>query len=177
MFKKNSIKSCIISLILVLSIGLSVLPFTSAQAASEPEAGNYPLLERLLKRERAALEKQGERLERTDENVSKVETLIEKAKTKGIDTTALEEALTAYQERLVTFVGFHEQAASRLANPAGFDENGKVTDQQAAQETLRQAGEAMRRGHLEITEASLDLRGAVRDFLKANRSAGMAINP
>ena len=177
MFKKYAFKSCIISLIFILTMGLSALPLTSAQAASGPEAGNNRLLERLLQRERMALEKQGERLERTGENVSKVETLIEKAKAKGIDTTALGEALTAYQERLTIFSDFHEQAASLLANPAGFDENGKVTDRQAAQESLRQAGEAMRRGHLEITEASLDLRAALRAFLKANRPAGIATRP
>jgi hypothetical protein len=177
MFKKYSSKTCIISMILILTIGLSVLPFSSARAASDPEDGKNPRLEKLLRGERTALEKQGERQERTAENITKVETLIEKAKAKGIDTSALEAALTTYQERRVSFREYHDKAASLLANPAGFDANGKVTDRKEALQTLRQAGEALRRAHLEITEASLDLREVVRDFVKANRSVGRAAKP
>jgi hypothetical protein len=77
----------------------------------------------------------------------------------------------------VTFGELHDQAASLLANPAGFDANGKVTDRKTALETLRQAGEALRRAHLGITEASLDLRDAVRAFVKANKPVGATAKP
>jgi hypothetical protein len=160
-----------------LGIERTFLSFTSARAASDPEDGGNLRLEKLLRGERTALEKQGERLERTAENITKVETLIEKAKAKGIDTTALEASLVTYQERLVSFRECHNKAASLLATPVGFDANGKVTDRKEALKTLRQAGEALRRAHLEITEASMDLRAAVRVFVDTNKPAGTAAKP
>jgi hypothetical protein len=153
------------------------LPFTSAQAAAETGEGGNPRLEKLLRGEKTALEKQGERLDHTDEIIAKTENLIEKAKEKGADTSALEAALAAYQERLVVVQQHHDQAASLLANPAGFDANGKVTDKKEALKTLRKVGEELRRAHLEISEASMDLRAAVRAFIAANKPEGVSVRP
>jgi len=169
MNKIFSLKARFISIILILTIGLAALPFTSAQAAAETSEGGNPRLEKLLQRERTALEKQGERLDHTDEIIAKTESLIEKAKSKDIDTSALEAALATYQERLVGVREHHNKAASLLANPAGFDGDGEVTDKKEALKTLRSAGEELRRAHLKITEASMDLRAAVRAFKEAHK--------
>ena len=174
MNKIFSLKARFISIILILTIGLAALPFTSAQAAAE---GGNPRLEKLLRGEKTALEKQGERLDHTDEIIAKTESLIEKAKEKGADVSPLESALAAYQKSLVVVQEHHDQAASLLANPAGFDANGKVTDKKEALKTLRSAGEELRRAHLKITEASMDLRAAVRAFLEANKPEGASVRP
>jgi hypothetical protein len=167
----HSFKTFIISIILVAALGLFALPLTPAQAAAETENGGYPRLEELLRRENYALERQGERLAHTEQVIAKTQALIEKAQEKGLDTSDLEDALATYQERLPAVQAYHDQAASILANPAGFDTDGKVTDRQEAFKTLRSAGEALRRAHLKITEAGMDLRAAVRAFLQANKAA------
>ena len=173
----HSIKTVIISFILVAVLGLAALPLTPAQAATEPEEGSYPRLEELLRREQYALERQGERLAHTEEVKEKTQALIEKAQEKGLDTSDLEAALAAYQERLPVAQEHHDQAAGILANPAGFDPQGKVTDRKEALKTLRSAGEELRRAHLKITEASMDLRKAVRAFLQANKPAVLPEKP
>ena len=176
MYRKFSLKAFVISSMFIFTIILAAIPFTPALAAGSDER-SYPRLEKLLQRERDALEKQQERLDRTDENITKVENLIEEAKNRGLDTSALEAALATYQERLPAVQEHHDKAASLLANPAGFDANGKVTDRKAAIQTLRSAGEELRRAHLKISEATLDLRAAVRAFLEANKPAGTAAKP
>jgi len=177
MNKIFSLKARFISIILILTIGLAALPLTPALAAAETGETGNPRLEKLLQRERTALEKQGERLGHTDEIIAKTESLIEKAKEKGADVSPLESALAAYQKSLVVVQEHHDQAASLLANPAGFDANGKVTDKKEALKTLRSAGEELRRAHLKITEASMDLRAAVRAFLEANKPEGASVRP
>ena len=177
MNKRFSHKTLIISVIVILVIVLSVLPLTPALAASIPDDGNYPRLEKLLQRERTALEKQQTRLDRTDENITRTQNLIEKAKAKGLDTSSLEAALVTYQGRLPAVLQHHDKAASLLANPAGFDVNGKVIDRKEAIKTLRAAGDELLRAHLKITEATLDLRAAVMAFLEANKSVGITAKP
>lgn len=174
---KQSIKAGIISIILVFVLGLAALPLTPAQAAAETEEGSYPRLEELLRREKYALERQGERLAHTEDVIARTQALIEKAQEKGLDTSDLEAALDTYQERLPAVQEHHDQAASILTNPAGFDADGKVTDRKEALKTLRAAGEALRRAHLKITEAGMDLRAAVRAFITANKPAGVLEKP
>jgi hypothetical protein len=169
MLKKLSHQTRIISFMLILVLVLSALPLTQAQAATEAEGDGNPRLEKLLQREKTALEKQGERLERTAQVISRTEALIENVKSKGQDASILEEALKTYQDRLVSVRGHHEKAAQILAHPAGFDQSGKVTERKEAFMTLRTAGEELRRFHLEITEAALDLRDAVRSFKEAHK--------
>jgi hypothetical protein len=70
MFEKFSSKTCIISFILIFTTGFSPFSFTPVLAATEPDDGGSPRLERLLRSERTALTKQAERLERTAENVT-----------------------------------------------------------------------------------------------------------
>lgn len=177
MVKRFPHKTLILSTIVTLVIILSVLPLTPALAAAVPGDGNNPRLEKLLQRERTALEKQQMRLDRTDENITKIQNLIEKAKARGLDTRLLEAALATYQDRLPAVQQHHDKAASLLANPAGFDVNGKVIDRKEAIKTLWAAGSELRRAHLKITEATLDLRAALRAFLEANKSAGITAKP
>jgi len=146
------------------------LPTTPVQAANSTPNTVDTRLENLLMREKIALNNQADRLARTGEVIDRTEKLIQKYKDQGVNTTELEKALASYQEGIQAAQEYHGKAASILANPAGFDANGKVVNRKQALETVRTAGNALRRAHLEITEATLDLRVAVRTFIEEYKS-------
>lgn len=154
---------------LLIAMLLTIVPVNQALAAGEAPEGINTRLENLLMREKIALNNQADRLAHTDDVVAKTEAFIQRMKDKGLDTSEVEEALASYQEGVQAAQEYHDQAAGILASPAGFDANGKVTDRKQALETVRTAGNALRRAHLEITEASMDLRAAVREFIEENK--------
>jgi hypothetical protein len=158
----------IVSVLLITTL-LAALPTSQALAAEDAPEGLNTRLENLLMREKVALNNQADRLARTPEVVAKTEAFIQKMKDKGLDTSNLEKALASYEKGVQAAQEYHDQAAAILANPAGFDANGKVVDRKQAAETVRTAGNALRRAHLEITEASMDLRAAVREFIEENK--------
>jgi hypothetical protein len=87
----------------------------------------------------------------------------------GEDVTELVNALAAFNAGLDEAQGYHDTASSILSEHAGFDDAGKVVDQEQATETVRNAGRALRDAHRALLDASIDFRRAVADWRRAHR--------
>ena len=101
-------------------------------------AGEGKGLEKAFQYEQQWLSRQQERLSRAGEFAAKVQAFIDEQKAKGKDTAALEAALVAFNQQVAAAQGEHDNAASILSAHAGFDENGQVTNREAARETVKQ---------------------------------------
>jgi hypothetical protein len=95
--------------------------------------------------------------------------VIATAKAKGKDTSALEQALATFRQKLATARTAWQSASDTLATHAGFDAQGKVTDAATARETLKSARSAMLSAHATVVGARVELRQALAAFRKANR--------
>jgi hypothetical protein len=167
MYSKTIAKFALLFALAAAVLAGLALPTTSVSAAAQPQAGETNL-ENLLMREQIALNNQRARLDNSAEVSVKTQELIDKLNAQGQDTTELVAALAAFETARAEAETSHAAAAGILAAPAGFDTDGKVTDRKAALETVRTAGQALRRAHLTITQATLDLRLAVREYIETH---------
>jgi hypothetical protein len=125
--------------------------------------------ETMLKRLQDALEHQANRLERADNIIARSEEWIAEQKAEGEDVSDLEAALSAFKNAVVQAYDYHDEAAGLLSSPAGFDSTGKVTDETAARETLRNARIALRGAHLSLEKGVADFRLEVYEWRKAHQ--------
>ena len=138
-------------------------------AGQEPPARQIERLEKAYQRELKATDAQAERLTGAEERVQKFAERIANLKSKGKDTSALEEALANFNEILKAAHTTHDQAAGILKTHAGFDEQGKVTDIQKARETVRQTEKLLSEVHRDLRPAIRDLARAAHEYLRDNR--------
>lgn len=101
----------------------------------------------------------------------RVENLIDQAKARGRDTSALEAALASFRASMNSAQAKHDQGAAILARHAGFDDQGEVTDIQEAWGTVKGAGKEFRDAGKTMASALRALHAAIRDWRKANRDA------
>jgi len=127
-------------------------------------------LEKAYQRELKWLSIQQEHLNKAGEFTGKVQTFIDEQKAKGKDTSALEAALAAFNQQVAAAQGEHDNAASILSAHAGFDENGQVTNREAARETVKSAHEALANARKTLWQAERELRKALKDWRQANKS-------
>ena len=157
---------------LAMLAGFVFTPTSTAYAddgmATAP--GDGKRLEAVFKAEQKWLSIQQEHLNKAGEFADKVQTFIDEQKAKGRDTSALEAALSAFNQQVAAAQGKHDNAASILSAHAGFDENGQVTNREAARETVKSAHEALANARKTLRQAERDLRKAFREWRQANRS-------
>jgi hypothetical protein len=127
-------------------------------------------LEKAYQRELKWLSIQQEHLNKAGEFTGKVQTFIDEQKAKGKDTSALEAALAAFNQQVAAAQGEHDNAASILSAHAGFDENGQVTNREAARETVKSAHEALANARKTLWQAERELRKALKDWRQTNKS-------
>ncbi|HSA99259.1 MAG TPA: hypothetical protein VLE49_01325 [Anaerolineales bacterium] len=156
---------------LVAALGLASLPFASASAAGQydpPVPPQRQLTNERLERIWARQLRMYERFGRTDELVAKAQQLIDRAKAKGKDVSAVQTALDAFAAALKKAQPIYESIKGIVNSHQGFDSSGKVTDPVKAQETIT----AMRGKFKEIKAAmngtGKALREAIREFRAAN---------
>jgi hypothetical protein len=113
--------------------------------------------------------KQAINLRKAGSAADKLQALIDKAKAKGKDVSALESALATFRGQLANAQASHDGAAAILAAHAGFDVNGKVTDPTAAHQTNLDARKNLMDAHVSLVKALADLRAEVRAWRNANR--------
>ena len=155
--------------IAVLAGTVLALPAT-VQAAAPEQTVSGTRLENLLLRENLALANQEDRLDFSRNVATNTQTWIDGLNSEGKDTTALVNGLAAFNQGIASAQASHDTAAGILASPAGFDANGKVTDNSQALQTISDAGKALRQAHLIITQATLDFRTVVNNYRSANQS-------
>lgn len=163
----------IIISVLVITCSMALTAPALAQF-NEPDQDAVPMesaerLEALYQRQLDMLTKQEVRLEKADEVASKLEDAIQLKKDEGVDTSAVEAALTNFRDEIVKAEKSYTAAQNILENSSGFDENGRVTDAKAALETLRTAAIEQRQFHLTLSNAARDLRIAIQDSYAAHR--------
>ncbi len=101
----------------------------------------------------------------------RLEDLIDQARERGRDVTALESALADFRSAMASAQAKHDQGAAILVAHAGFDDQGEVTDLRAAWETVRSAGKEFRDAGATVASALRALHSTIRDWREANREA------
>jgi chromosome segregation ATPase len=179
---KNLFKSFSLLALAALLVGALALAFpsgsVSAQGPNLPDdteaqdraAHQIERLERQYQRELKLSEAQEERFAMLDERIQDARERIDEFKADGKDVSALEEALQDFQSEVEEARASHNDAAAILKTHAGFDTAGKVTDADAARETLREAAELHREARRDLRPALRKLARAFREFIRDNRS-------
>jgi hypothetical protein len=143
------------------------VPGATAVAPDAKDADGRGLT-RLLLREKRALRAQGDRLRKAFEVQTHTQRFIDAQAAAGKDVTALRTALAAYTVRINQAQVDHDKAMATLAAHAGFDEAGKVTDRDAAKQTVKSAGEDLKKAHEHLDGAGKNLAKAIKEWREAN---------
>ncbi|MBT3337109.1 MAG: hypothetical protein HN855_15545 [Anaerolineae bacterium] len=169
MFKK------IVLIALVAMLSIAALPTASVSASELTDETSPPTgevtgekLEAAWERALLLNERVGKTFERVDTLTEKIQTLIEKADEKGMDTSAVQAALDAFNAAVDEAYPVYEAAQDVIAAHAGFDANGKVTDAETAQATLKSLGESLKEIRGMTVESGKALRDAIKAFREAN---------
>jgi hypothetical protein len=159
-------------LALVVALGVASLPFISVSAAGQAQISNERL-EKTWARQLRIYALMG----RTDNFVEKAQQLIERASENGKDVSALQAALDAFETALKDAQPIYESAKGIVNSHQGFDDNGKVTDAEKAQETVRAMGEKLKEIKAAMDGTGKSLREALRAFRQANPRPGSTSTP
>ena len=175
LFKKTILPTglpCLFALVAALAV--ASLPFTgvSAAAPKDPIPQDQITNERLEKIWARQL-RIYERIGHTDEFISKVQRLIDRAKASGKDISAVQAALDAFEAQVKEVHPIYESIKGIVNSHQGFDTNGKVTDPEKAKETVKE----MREKFKEIREALSGTGKALREAIKAFREANPRPQP
>jgi hypothetical protein len=179
---------------LVLAIGLVALPASSASAAGlqdeTPPATTLPAnevapvpardnarLEKVWARAQTVYQRQSERLSKSDEFITRAQSLIDKANQKGWDTSVVQAALNAFSAVIPAAQAAHNPGVTIIASHNGFDADGKVTDQAAAVETVKALSQVLKDTRLAMNGTSHALREAVKAFRDAHRPVQAPATP
>jgi hypothetical protein len=164
--------------VLLLLCSLPLMAFAPLPQAIAPRPTRTPRsgenadkeLNFALQREQNWLERQALALNNAHSAATRAQTLIDKAKAKGTDVTALQTALDSFNTQVAAAQTSHDQAAAILATKAGFDANGQVVDRETAHQTLVSARDNLRQAHLTLRKATLDLRTAIQAWRQQHKS-------
>jgi hypothetical protein len=164
---------------LIAALGFAAMPLMGVSAAGEydPPITQGQLsnerLERIWARQFRIYERLGHGFERDDAFIERVQELIDRAAANGKDVSAVQVALDAFEAALKEAHPVYESANGIIHSHQGFDENGKVTDPQKAQETVN----VMREKLKEIKEAMDGTGKALREAIRAFREANPRPQP
>lgn len=162
--------------VLVLAIGLAAIPAGGASAAglpdrSTPTPANQPSnsgLERAWARVQATYQREGTRLEKADEFIGKLQSLIDKANQKGWDTSDVQTALNAFTSVIPAAQTAHDPGAAIISGHNGFDTSGKVTDRTTAIETVKALVQVLKDTRTAMNGTGKALHEAVKAFRDAH---------
>ena len=168
-----------VGLLAVLLMGVAAFAFPAGSVAAQsstpppkdPQArinlANFRL-ERMLRLERATLNRITRHFNQLDQFIRRAGTLITRAKENGKDVSALEAAVVEFRAvegdaRLVL-----DEVKALLASPAGFDANGKVTDRETAKATLEEVHTKFQDIRSTIGDGARNLHEAFKSWREAN---------
>ena len=160
-------KSMLIALIAAL--GLASLPFVSAlaQGASDPTppagTNSNERLEIIWARQLRIYDRIG----RVDAFMEQIQSLIDRAKSRGKDVAAVQAALDAFSDGVKNAKPIYESMHGIVNSHQGFDANGKITDPEKARETVKSMTEKLK----EIRTTMNGTGGALHEAIKAFREA------
>jgi hypothetical protein len=159
---------------IVFALELASLPLSSVSAAGEydppvPEQRHvtHERLERVWARQLRLYQRIGNGFEREDRFMARAQELIDRAEANGKNVSRVQAALDDFEAAVKDARPIYESANGIVNSHQGFDENGKVTDPEKAQETIQ----AMREKLQQIKDAIGGTRKALREAIKAFRES------
>jgi hypothetical protein len=159
---------------IVFALGLASFSLSSVSAAGEydppvPEQRqtSNERLERVWARQLRLYQRIGNGFEREDRFIARVQELVDRAEANGKDVSGVQAALDAFESAVKDARPIYESANGIVNSHQGFDENGKVTDPEKAQETVQ----AMREKLQEIKDTMDGMRRTLHEAIKAFRAA------
>jgi len=160
---------------LVLVISLAAIPVVGASAAGLPDQSTPPAnqpsnsgLEQTWTRVQATYQREGTRLDKADEFIGKVQSLIDKANQKGWDTSAVQTALNAFTSVIPAAQTAHAPGAVIISSHNGFDSSGKVTDRTTAIETVKALAQVLKDTRTAMNGTGKALHEAAKAFRDAH---------
>jgi hypothetical protein len=176
MFKTTVLFKKTVLVALVLAIGLAALPSKNILAAgsTDPSAppATHPLpsapLEKIWAREQAVYQREDNRLANASTFLARIQSLIDKAKGKGWDTSTIQAALNAFAAVIPPAQAAHEPGSAIIASHAGFDAAGKVTNRDLAIQTTNFLTKVLKDTRTAMNGTGKALRQAIRAFRDAH---------
>ena len=168
-----------ISLLAALIVGAAVFAFPAGTVAAQsptpqPQDPQTRInlvnirLQMMLRLEKATLNRMTRRFDRLDQLITRVETLVDRAKENGKDVAALEAALTEFKAKESEARGVLDSVSSLLEVHPGFDDNGKVTDRETARTTLEDGHAQFQEIRSIMGDSLKNLQEAVKAWREAN---------
>lgn len=158
--------------ILIVTLGLTIFPFTSASAAEmeahSPARPNDVRLENMWIREQAAYKIQGNRLDNASTFIENIQNLINRATAKGWDTSSVQAALDELSKVIPEVQAAHDPGAAIITSHTGFDSDGNVTDRATALKTVRSLRQVLKDSRSAMNGTGAALRDAIRAFRQAH---------
>ena len=161
----------------ITALGFAFMPLASAYAYTQPNPNATPVTtpvptqkdtDRLVQvwaKEQAIYGKLGTFLNTVDERITKGQDLINKAKAKGKDTSALQTALDTFSAAVKQVQPIYQSTQGIVSSHSGFDANGQVINAAQALTTVQDLGGKFK----DIRQVLHDPRMALRDAIKAFR--------
>lgn len=156
-----------LSLTLLTVLAVSMLANPSTVLAKPAIAPGDPALKQALQAEQRWFNAQQDAINKTDQAASDVQKVIDAASADGLDVTALQNALNAFNSALSSVKSEHQAAESLINTHNGFDGNGEVTERQAARQTVLDIRTHLMQAHVTLTQAVHNLHNAVLDWRAA----------
>jgi len=186
-FQSFSIKYLLIALIAILA--LTAIPVSNAAAAGladdpSPDSGEEvgPHLREarvriIFRRLNNRYERMSNLLDRSNTLIERAQNLIDKANEHDLDASGVQNALDDLLAVLPDIESAHAVAGEIIATHHGFDDEGNVTDLEAASATVQELRDA-----LQTTRQSADgtvraLIEAIRNFIQENREVFQTERP
>jgi hypothetical protein len=161
--------SSFLSLLVIVSLLIGALSLAfpaAAQAKTEANPADTALTQ-AFNTENKWLAQQQQAIAKAEQAGAKIQQLIDTAAAEGLDVSVLQNALAAFNAEMATVKAENESAANLLAAHNGFDEQGNVTDRQAARQTVLDAKQALWQAHVTLSQAARSLHQAVREWKQA----------
>jgi hypothetical protein len=164
----------------ITALGFAFMPLAGAHAFTPPNPIATPVTtpvpaqrgtDRLVQvwaKEQAIYGKLGTFLNNVDERITKGQELINKAKAKGKDTSALQTALDTFSAAVKQAQPIYQSTQGIVSSHSGFDANGQVTDQTQALTTVQDLGGKFKDIHQLLYDPRVALREAIKAFRQAN---------
>jgi hypothetical protein len=184
--KNVRIGTAALAVILATSLTFSLIPAGAVQASDSPatplpdewtppqdqgEGWGSVLLEKALRREQNANENLSKLLDKSDKAVIRLEEAIAKGQENNQDVSALEDALEKLNSQIIAARADHDRSVDLLANPAGFDKDGQVTNRKVALETVKEIHQIQQDLRISIGNALKDALKTIREYYQDNPTA------
>jgi len=164
----------------ITALGLAFMPLAGVYALTPPNPMATPVTtpvptqkgtDRLVQvwaREQAIYSKLGTFLNNVDQGITRGQDLINKAKAKGKDTSALQTALDTFSAAVKQAQPIYQSTQGIVSSHSGFDANGQVTDRTQALTTVQDLGGKFKDIRQVLHDPRVALQGAIKAFRQAN---------